>query len=78
MWGRVGMYPEKLMPESVEDLHLPSGLNVQIPKAQPVFRLWNGEFEGDTYGNKPLLDVDGTPMFAELAILRLFSFSSLS
>lgn len=66
------MYPEQLIPETVEDLHLPSGLNVQIPKAQPVFRLWSGEFEGDTYGNKPLIDVDGTPMFAELAILRLF------
>ena len=68
----MAMYPEQLMPETVEDLHLPSGLNVQIPKAQPVFRLWSGEFTGDTYGNKPLIDVDGTPMFAELAILRLF------
>jgi hypothetical protein len=65
-------YPERLMPETVEDLYLPSGLHVQLPKAAPVFRLWSGEFTGDTYGNKPLLDVDGTPMFAELAILRLF------
>ncbi len=65
-------YPERLMPESVENLYLPSGVHVQIPKAAPAFRLWSGEFTGDTYGNKPLLDVDGTPMFAELAILRLF------
>jgi hypothetical protein len=65
-------YPEQLMPETVENLYLPSGLSVQIPRAAPVFRLWNGEFTGDTYGNKPLLDVEGTPMFAELAILRLF------
>jgi hypothetical protein len=68
----MAMYPEQLMPETVEDLHLPSGLHVQIPKAAPVFRLWSGEFTEDTYGNKPLLDVDGTPMFAELTILRLF------
>jgi hypothetical protein len=66
------LYPEQLMPEMVENLHLPSGLEVQIPKAAPVFRPWSGEFTGETYGNKPLLDVDGTPMFAELAILRLF------
>ena len=66
------LYPEQLMPETVENLHLPSGLDVQIPKAAPVFRVWSGEFTGDTYGNKPLLDVDGVPMFAELAILRLF------
>jgi hypothetical protein len=66
------LYPEQLVPETVENLHLPPGLDVQIPKAAPVFRLWSGEFTGDTYGNKPLLDVDGVPMFAELAILRLF------
>lgn len=66
------MYPEQLMPETVEDLHLPSGLSVQVPKTQPVFRLWSGEFTEDTYGNKPLIDVDATPMFAELAILRQF------
>jgi len=66
------LYPEQLMPETVENLHLPSGLDVQIPKAAPVFRLWSGEFTGDTYGNKSLLDVDGVPMFAELAILRIF------
>ena len=66
------LYPVQLMPEMVENLHLPSGLDVQIPKAAPVFRPWSGEFTGDTYGNKPLLDIDGVPMFAELAILRLF------
>ncbi len=65
-------YPERLIPEAVENLYLPSGMHVRIPKAAPVFRLWSGEFAGDNYGNKPLLDVDGTLMFAELAILRLF------
>ena len=65
-------YPERLIPGTIENLYLPSGLRAQIPKASPIFRLWSGEFTGDTYGNKPLIDVDGTAMFAELAILKLF------
>ena len=65
-------YPELLIPEATENLYLPSGALVRIPKAQPRFREWQGEFMGDTYGHKPLLDVDGEPMFAELVILRLF------
>jgi hypothetical protein len=68
----MAMYPDRLMPETVDYLHPPSGLNVQVPKAQPVFRLCSGEYTGDTYGNKPLIDINGTPMFAELAVLRLF------
>jgi hypothetical protein len=65
-------YTEPLIPEATENLYLPSGTLVGIPKAQPRFRKWQGEFAGDTYGHKPLFDLDGEPMFAELAILRLF------
>lgn len=65
-------YPGPLIPEMTEELSLPSGTPVSIPKADPLFRRWEGEFVGDIYGNKPLLDIDGEPMFAELAILRLF------
>jgi hypothetical protein len=65
-------YPEPLGPDSLEVLLLPSGDEVHIPKARPAFKAWSGEFDGDTYGNKPLVDVDGEPMFAELAILKLF------
>lgn len=65
-------YPELLSPVTTETLHLPSGTLVGIPKAEPRFLEWQGEFTGDTYGDKPLLDVDGEPMFAELAILRHF------
>jgi hypothetical protein len=43
-----------------------------VSKATPTFRLWTGDPIEDTYGNKPILDVDGEPVFAELAILRLF------
>lgn len=65
-------YPAQLVPDSLEVLLLPSGDEVHIPKARPAFRQWTGEFEKDTYGNKPLVDMDGEPLFAELAILRLF------
>ena len=65
-------YPELLSPVTTETLYLPSGTLVRLPKAEPRFLAWQGEFTGDTYGNKPLLDIDGEPMFAELSILRLF------
>ena len=35
------------------------------------FKLWAGEPIKDTYGGKAVLDSDGQPVFAELAILRL-------
>ncbi len=47
-------YPETLTPHTTETMLLPSGANVEIPKARPVFERWEGEFAGDTYGNKPL------------------------
>ncbi len=65
-------YPKPLIPDSLETLILLSGDEIHIPKARPIFTQWTGEYGGDTYGNKPLVDMDGEPMFAELAILRLF------
>jgi hypothetical protein len=32
----MAMYPERLMPETVEDLHPPSGLNVLVPKVRAL------------------------------------------
>ncbi len=40
-----------------------------MPRAEPVFTLWRGEPVGDTYGGKLVLDSNGQPAFAELAIL---------
>lgn len=65
-------YPNLLTPSSAQSLTLPSGKIVQVPKATPTFPPWTGEHVEDTYGNKPILDVDDEPVFAELAILRLF------
>lgn len=64
-------YPEQLMPTSAESFSLANGKVVQIPKTTPQFRRWAGDVPGDTYGGKPVIDCDGSPVFAELAILRL-------
>jgi hypothetical protein len=69
---RTVRYPRLLIPKTIENLSLPSGALMRIPKAEPVFRKWQSEFTGNTYGNKPLLNVEGEAMFAELVILRLF------
>ena len=37
-----------------------------------TFQGWVGDFDGDTYGNKALIEIDGKPMFVELAILCIF------
>ena len=68
-------YPNLLQPESVEEILLPSGGLVAVPKATPAFDKWTGERIEDTYGGKPILNFDGEPVFAELAILRAFQNS---
>jgi hypothetical protein len=34
--------------------------------------IWTGTQIADTYNNKPVLDLNGEPLFAELFALRLF------
>lgn len=57
---------------SFEEISLPSGQKIQIPKCNLVFEEWKGEPIKDTYNNKAVVDFDGEPLFAELAILRMF------
>jgi hypothetical protein len=64
--------PGPLTPTSWETLWLPSGREVHIPKATPSFRRFEGEFAGSDWGNKPILDFEGVPLFAELVVWRLF------
>ena len=64
-------YPSLLKPKTTTDIKLPSGKVVPISKASPMFELWTGEPVSDTYGNKPILNINGKPAFAELAILRI-------
>ena len=64
------MLPESLASDGILTLSLPSGRNVDVPKASPAFKQWQGEMPDDTYGGKMVLDADGEPAFAELLILR--------
>lgn len=57
---------------SFEEITLSSGQKIQIPKCSPVFKKWMGQPIKETFGGKALVDVDGHPMFAELAIMHLF------
>jgi hypothetical protein len=61
-----------LKPQSSERIVLPSGREITIAKATPLFRKWAGEMPDDTFNRKPLLDLNGEMVFAELAILRSF------
>lgn len=61
---------EYLSPTSYEELKLPSGTVCHIPKCEPVFQLWTGVPLPDTSGGKAVLEFNGFPVFAEIAILR--------
>ncbi len=64
-------YPQELVPTEYEELRLLTEQVVSIPKARLVFEPWRGEPLKDTYGSKQVIDSNGKPVFAELAILRL-------
>jgi hypothetical protein len=53
-----------------EDFSLLSGEIVAVRKYSTTFRQWAGAPPANTYGNKAVLDWNGEPVFAELAILR--------
>ena len=52
------------MPENIAE-HI-------IPKSFHQLPLWKGTPILDTYGNKPVLDYRGEPLYAELFALRMF------
>jgi hypothetical protein len=58
--------------QSSQRIVLPSGREITIAKAAPLFRKWAGEMPRDTFNRKPLLNLNGEMVFAELAILRSF------
>ena len=59
-------------PFSWEMANLPSGNKVQVKKYFVVFKAWRGRPIQNSYGNKAVIDWRGEPVFAELAVLRLF------
>jgi hypothetical protein len=56
--------------DGVEEFALSSGERVSVVKLLGTFARWEGEPQLDTYGGKPLVTWRGTPLFAELAVLR--------
>jgi len=65
------MNTNPLMPYSLSsaELKLPSGETALISKCSRLFLRWQGTPISDTYGGKAVLDFNGEPVFAELAIL---------
>jgi hypothetical protein len=55
------------LPQNVE---LPSGAIVAVPACFLTLRPWIGTPIGNTYGNKAVIESDGQPLFAELAVLQ--------
>jgi hypothetical protein len=53
------------------ELALPSGTVISVPVCFRFFERWQGKPICDDYGHKAVLDMNGEPLFAELAILRL-------
>lgn len=51
---------------------LSSGDQISIQKYFLHFNEWKGAPVPNTYNNKPVIDWNGEPVFAELAVLRLF------
>jgi hypothetical protein len=66
------MNPSLLQPNSIESFFFTSNKTVEIPKVNLTFDKWTGNQFEDTYNNKPVLNFEDEPVFAELAILRIF------
>jgi len=67
-------YPNLLLPTGKEVILL-DGQTIELPKSIVTFRRWKGLPISNTFGGKALVDFDGIPMFAELAITSLFKNS---
>lgn len=52
-------------------LKLPRGKWVEVPLVHLTFSPWGGPPIEDDYGGKPVVEHNGEPAYAELAILRL-------
>lgn len=65
------MYPEIFQPSEIEPFCI-HGQIIEIPKCILVFIKWAGEPVMETFGGKPILNILGKPMFAELAIMTHF------
>lgn len=62
---------ELLHPSSIEVFHVSNG-SIEIPKACISYKEWQGVKFEHSFGGKPFIDMDGFPVFAELAIMKNF------
>lgn len=63
--------PEQLRLTFLRDVSLPSGRRLALPHCRPLFPKWPGPDPAFSFGNKKFLEHEGTPVFAEIKILRL-------
>lgn len=62
-------YPSALRPDGYET-HIVNDQEVRIPIVHLKFKKWQGEPIANTFGGKGLIDYQGQPIFAELAIMQ--------
>lgn len=62
-------WPELLKPNSFCILPI-NGTSQKIGMATPILPPWVGVKPNDTYGGKPIVNLNGTPTFAELFLLE--------
>ncbi len=65
------IYPELFQPTETEYFNI-QGQAINISKCTVTFDKWAGESVKETFGGKPILNFNGHPMFAELAIMLTF------
>jgi hypothetical protein len=63
-------YPSSLEPDGQHVFSI-DGREVMVPKTHAVFAPWIGPSLQRTFNRKPIVQFDGRPMFAELAIRQL-------
>ncbi|AIF82309.1 hypothetical protein NTE_00227 [Candidatus Nitrososphaera evergladensis SR1] len=61
-------FPKGLEPDHE---HVILGLEVSVPATNIVFKRWKGKPIKDDMAGKPVVEYEGKPMFAELAIVKM-------
>jgi hypothetical protein len=65
------IYPKLLKPKKNEIIFI-NNEDQPIPKSNIELQNWEGRALVDNFGGKPVIDWNGQPVFAELAILQIF------
>lgn len=68
------IYPSLLRPTATEVL-TSNGSVLTVPKVELQLQRWQGTPLSNTFGNKPLINFGGRPVFAELCVCELLRLS---